>query len=195
MIWWIRLNLLKKADQRSIREYSLNIFYFRNRRMDESIEFHWLERLLVKLINLLFTFFKNFFLQLYCPNGMSLMGNSGCSPRGKPAATESRYPTTVHGGCFSVSIIHRTLTWTTGYLPCAQTLMHAIAHRGARTPQESLHWKLTLGEKSLAAPGNRTCVSGVPVRCSNQMSYIPILFVNGFVNLLMDLINCAPPLV
>ena len=27
-----------------------------------------------------------------------------------------------------------------------------------------LHWKLTLGEKSLAAPGNRTSVGGVPVR-------------------------------
>ena len=27
---------------------------------------------------------------------------------------------TVHAGCFSVSIIHRTLTWTTGSLMCAQ---------------------------------------------------------------------------
>ena len=40
----------------------------------------------------------------------------------------------VHGGCFSVSIIHQTLTWTTGSLTCAQMLMYAIAHRGARTP-------------------------------------------------------------
>ena len=38
--------------------------------------------------------------------------------------------------------------------------------RAVRTPKESLHWKLTLGRKSLAAPGNRTCVSGVPVRYS-----------------------------
>ena len=35
---------------------------------------------------------------------------------------------TVHDGCFTVSIIHRTLTWTTGSLTCAQMLMHAIAH-------------------------------------------------------------------
>ena len=28
---------------------------------------------------------------------------------------------TVHAGCFSVSIIHRTLTWTTGSLTFAQT--------------------------------------------------------------------------
>ena len=34
---------------------------------------------------------------------------------------------TVHAGCLSVSIIHRTLTWTTGSLTCAQMLMSAIA--------------------------------------------------------------------
>ena len=38
-----------------------------------------------------------YFLQLYCPNGISPMGNSGCFPRGKRAATESRYPT--YGAC------------------------------------------------------------------------------------------------
>ena len=38
-----------------------------------------------------------FFLQLDCPTGISPMGNSGCYPRGKPAATESRYPT--YGAC------------------------------------------------------------------------------------------------
>ena len=60
---------------------------------------------------------------------------------------------TVHAGCSSVSIIHRTLTWTTGSLTCAQMLMHAIAHEGVRTPKESLHWKLTLGENSLPHRG------------------------------------------
>ena len=34
---------------------------------------------------------------------------------------------TVHTGCFSVSIIHQTLTWTPVCLTCAQTLMHAVA--------------------------------------------------------------------
>ena len=84
---------------------------------------------------------------------------------------------TVHAGCFSVSIIHRTLTWTTGSLTCTQMLMHAIAH-GVTDTYKSLHWKLTLGEKSLAAPGNGTCVSGVTVWCSKQLSYIPI-FMSG----------------
>ena len=41
---------------------------------------------------------------------------------------------TVDAGCFSVSIIHRTLAWTTRSLMCAQMLMHAIAHGGVRTP-------------------------------------------------------------
>ena len=80
---------------------------------------------------------------------------------------------TVRARSFCVAMIHRTLTWTTGSLTCAHMFMHAIAHGGVRTPKESLHWKLTLGRKSLAAPGNRTCVSGVTVRCSNQLSYIP----------------------
>ena len=77
---------------------------------------------------------------------------------------------TLHAGSFSVSIIHRT----TGSLTCAHMLMHAIAHEGVRTPKESLHWKLTRGGKNpLPQLGNRTCVSGVTVRCSNQLSYIP----------------------
>ena len=37
-------------------------------------------------------------MQPFCPNEISPMGNSGCLPRGKPAATESRYPT--YGACW-----------------------------------------------------------------------------------------------
>ena len=43
----------------------------------------------------------------------------------------------VHAGCCRVSIIHRTLTWTTGSLTCAQMSMHAIAHGGVRAPKKS----------------------------------------------------------
>ena len=85
-------------------------------------------------------------------------------------------PLMVRAGYVCDAIIlrnHRTLTWTTGSLPCPQMLMHATAHGGVRTPKKSLHWKLTLGRKSFAAPGNLTCISGVTVRCSNQLSYIP----------------------
>ena len=37
-------------------------------------------------------------LQLYCPNRTSPTGNSGRLPRGKPATTESRYPS--YGACW-----------------------------------------------------------------------------------------------
>ena len=40
---------------------------------------------------------------------------------------------TVYAERFSVSIVHRTLTWITGSLICAQTYMHAIAHGVVRT--------------------------------------------------------------
>ena len=45
---------------------------------------------------------------------------------------------TAHAGCFNVSIIHRTLTWTTGSLTCTLMLVHVIAQGGVQTPQESL---------------------------------------------------------
>ena len=53
----------------------------------------------------------------------------------------------VHARCFSVSIIHRTLTWTTGSLTCAQMLMHAIAHRGVRTHVRESARKVDSGRK------------------------------------------------
>ena len=98
----------------------------------------------------------------------------------------------VHAGCVCVAIIHWTLTWTTGSLTCAQMLMHAIAHGGVRTrtPKESLHWKLTLGRKSLSTQGNRTCVSGVTVRCCNHpslslsLSLSEVIFRSHFLSLI-----------
>ena len=79
------------------------------------------------------------------PFGISTIVKSGRFPRGKPATTESRYPLTVHGEYFCVSIIHRTLTWTTGSLTCAHMLTHAIApgvcgHR-ERVRIERLLWE------------------------------------------------------
>ena len=40
---------------------------------------------------------------------------------------------TVQAGCCSVSIIHQTLTWTTGSLTCTQMLMYVIAQGGVQT--------------------------------------------------------------
>ena len=81
----------------------------------------------------------------------------------------------VHAGFFSISIIHWTLTWTSGPSTCAQLLIHTIVHEGVWTPSESLHWKLTLGVKSLATLGNWTCASSVPVRLSTYWAASPSL--------------------
>ena len=96
---------------------------------------------------------------------------------------------TVHAGCFSVSMIHRTLTGITGSLTCAQIGVNACdCSRGCTdTVNESLHWKLTLGGKSLASPGNRTCISGVPVRRSNNWRK-KLIYVNTFFLLLLLLL-------
>ena len=48
--------------------------------------------------------------------------------------------------------------------------MHLIAHGSVQTPLEGLHWKLTLGEKSLDPPG--ICV---PVLCSTNWATSPSL--------------------
>ena len=73
------------------------------------------------------------------------MGKSGCFPRESLLRQSRATQPTVHNGCFSVSIIHRALTWTRGSLTSAQTgvymvcachctqvctwCVHAIAHR------------------------------------------------------------------
>ena len=79
----------------------------------------------------------------------------------------------VRAGYLCVVIIHQTLTWTTGALSCTQMLMHGIAQGGVQTLKKSLHWKLTLGRKSFAAPGSRTYFSGVPARCCTQRATSP----------------------
>ena len=67
------------------------------------------------------------------------MGNLGYSSLGKQLRQNRATQPTVHAGYFSVPIIHRTLTGTTGSLTCAQTLMRPIAHGGcADTVRESV---------------------------------------------------------
>ena len=70
---------------------------------------------------------------LCCPNGNFSHEKFGSlSPKGKAAATESRYPTVinykVHVGSFRVSIIHRTLRWTTGSLTCVRDHSYACVY-------------------------------------------------------------------
>ena len=57
-----------------------------------------------------------FFIRLYCPIGIFSMGNLGSFPQGQPASDSRATQPMVHALCFNVSIIHRTMTWTTGSL-------------------------------------------------------------------------------
>ena len=82
------------------------------------------------------------------------MGISGSFPGENQLRQSGATKPTVCAGHFSVSMIHRILTWTTGSLTCAQMLMHAIAHGGVRTHEIKSALKVTLGgKKSLATPG------------------------------------------
>ena len=65
---------------------------------------------------------------------LSSMGNSGLLSPGESQVRQSRSTQpTVLAGCFSVSIILRTLTWTTGSSACSQMLMRAVVHGGEWT--------------------------------------------------------------
>ena len=83
---------------------------------------------------------------------------------------QQRYTTqpTVHGGCFSVSIILLTLTWTTGSLSCAQMLMHAIAHAGVRTHVRESSLKVDSGRKIPC----RTRESNLRQQCDGPLLYL-----------------------
>ena len=77
-------------------------------------------------------FLKYFLIFYYCivHIGISPLGNLDCVPWAKPAAQP-----TGPAGCFSVSIIHGTLTWTTGSLNL-RTDVNACGciQGGVRTP-------------------------------------------------------------
>ena len=68
------------------------------------------------------------------------------SGESQPRQSRATQPT-VRTGCFSVSKIHRTLTWTTGSLTCPQMLMQAIAHGGVRTHVRESVLKVDSGRK------------------------------------------------
>ena len=82
------------------------------------------------------------FLQQYCPREIRV-AFPGESQLRQSRATQP----TVHAGCFSVSAIRRTLTWTTGSLTCAQTQMHAIAHEVCRDTVRESALKVDSGRK------------------------------------------------
>ena len=57
-------------------------------------------------------------------------GKFGLPSPGKASCNSHATHPTMHAECFSVFIVHQTLTWSTGSLTCAQMKMHVIAHGG-----------------------------------------------------------------
>ena len=78
----------------------------------------------------------------------------------------------VHAGCLSVSIIHRTLTWTTDYRIFKAHTDVNVCHCTWACTDTVRESALTVDsggkKKSLVAPGNRACLNGVPVRRSSN---------------------------
>ena len=123
-----------------------------------------------------FYFYLFSFLQPYYPNMISLMGISARLPQGSQLRQSRATQPTVHPGCLSVSIIHRSPTWTTGPLTCAQMSMHAIARGGVGTHLRK--------ESALKVDPERKipCRTGESNLCQRRagptlyrMSYIPTL--------------------
>ena len=114
------------------------------------------------------------FPQLYCPMRIFWWEIWVASPPRKATCNSQVTQPTVPAVCFCISVIIQTLTWTTGSVTSAQ-IMHVVAHGGCTDiVRESLHCKLTLGQKFLAKLGNRTCVSGMPVWCSTKWATFPL---------------------
>ena len=115
---------------------------------------------------------------LYCPIWISSMGNLGCFSRGK-ARWDRVTPPNLR--CMlSVLVFHNPSHSDMDYrISNVHTDVNACdCTRGCTGTRISLHWKWNLGEKYLLAPGNRTCVSGVPVRYStNWATSLPLYLV------------------
>ena len=97
---------------------------------------------------------------------------------------------TVLAGYFSVPVIHRTLTWTTGSLTCAQMLMHATAHGSARAHVRESALKVDSGRKIPC----RTEESHLGQRRAGptlyQLSYIPVVIKKSVEPISFHRYNC-----
>ena len=102
----------------------------------------------------------------------SSQGKFGSLSPGKASCDSRTTQPTVHAGCFSVSIIHRTLTWTTALLTCAQLLMHAVAHGSVWTLNESV-LRVDSGRKIPCRTGESNLPQQHDGLMLYQLSYIP----------------------
>ena len=116
-----------------------------------------------------------FLLQLCCPIGTSPMGKSGCFPREKLAATESRYLT--YRSCGVFYCFHNSSNSDMDYrIFNARTDVNArdCTCRCTDTVRESaLKVDSERKQNPLPPPGNRTCLSDVPVPRSTNWATSP----------------------
>ena len=74
---------------------------------------------------------------------------------------------------FSISIIHRTLTWATGSLTCAQMLTHATAHGGCTDTVRVSALKVDSERKFPCCTGESNLRRQRAGSMIYQLSYIP----------------------
>ena len=87
----------------------------------------------------------------------------------------------VHAGYYRVSIIHRTLTWTTGMLTCVHDLSYACVYtRGLNTPTASQHNPFDSEKLTVPLTGFEPSIFGSPVQRTNHWAHpsIPHISLN-----------------
>ena len=101
------------------------------------------------------------------------MGKSGCFAPWESQLQQGRATQpTVHAGYFSVSIIHRTLTWTTGSVTCAQMLMHANAQGSIRIHVRESALKVDSGRRIPC------CTGGLNLRQQHDGPMLPMSYIH-----------------
>ena len=73
--------------------------------------------------------------------------------------------------CYGVRTMPCAIACTRMCVHVKDPVVHSVDYGGTKTNKKAnKHWKLTPGEKSLATPGNRTCLSSVQVWCSAKQA-------------------------
>ena len=103
----------------------------------------------------------------------------GLPSQGKASRDSRATKPTAHAGCFSVSIIHRTLTSTTGSLTCTQMKIHAIAHGGCTVTVRESALKVDSGRKIPCRTGESNVRRRHAGPMLYQLSYIPAQYQFG----------------
>ena len=134
----------------------------------------WFSNRLADILHFYSFFFFFFFYKCIVPMGFLPweieVALPGKSQLWQSCATQP----TVHGGCFSVSIMHWILTWTTWSLTWVQMLMHATAGGGGgmNTIRESA-LKVDSGRKIPCCTGESNLHQWRADLMRYQLSYVP----------------------